>query len=137
MRLPDGYAREVRLRLAEAIGGTCLKEVAERTGLPYESVRRALHASAEPSLELIARVCSEFDIHTDWVLLGRPPCRRFESEHNALAQLSIDHLLAEIGMRLREIETSVSANGKSKPTPPSLPFKVLKKNDRHPRAAAE
>lgn len=117
MRVPDGDARKVRLRLVQAIGGTCLKEVAERTGLPYESVRRALHANTEPSLELIVRVCCEFDIHADWILLGRPPCHRSESIQSALSEASIEQLFVEIGGRLRHTEVNSGSNGTSDATP--------------------
>lgn len=137
MRVPEDYARKVRLRLAEAIGGTCLKEIAQRTGLPYESVRRALHSNAEPSLELIVRVCSAFDICTDWVLLGHLPRRRSELERDALSEVSIAHLFEEIGGRLRDMEANVGENGKPKQPHPSLPFKAIKQNGQHPRAAAE
>lgn len=67
----EGTPRDgLHARLERLVGGLSNAEVARRTGVHSESVRR-YRRGAEPSARFLAAVCEAFGVSGDWLLCGR------------------------------------------------------------------
>ncbi|MGE0365678.1 MAG: helix-turn-helix domain-containing protein [Phycisphaerales bacterium] len=64
----------------ELLGTLTYREVAERTGLNHESIRRQLLAG-RPSVESVVLLCRAFGVSADWILGVHEPTRNCRSQN--------------------------------------------------------
>lgn len=80
-QLSDGRSRagtvdlpSVQSRLREVLGRTSFAEIARRTGLHAESVRRYCgDPDGKPSLQFVMAVCEAWNVNANWLLFGIAP----------------------------------------------------------------
>jgi transcriptional regulator with XRE-family HTH domain len=93
---------DVSRRLQKLLGGRTAREVAERTGVHPETVRRYM-GGMTPSVEFVAAICREFGVSGDWLLLDRGNMYP-SSEAASLEQITQPALFAEVLARIQRLK---------------------------------
>ena len=71
---PESAIVEVQRRLRDILRPVGWAAAARQVGCNAERLRRQCsHAGAQPTLEVVIRICSAFDLNANWVLFGVPP----------------------------------------------------------------
>jgi transcriptional regulator with XRE-family HTH domain len=64
-----------RLKTLRLDASLSQKSIAERLGMPQSTWGNYENQKAEPNITLLGKICSEFDVNIEWLLLGRGPMR--------------------------------------------------------------
>ncbi|MCC7390684.1 MAG: hypothetical protein IT431_18195 [Phycisphaerales bacterium] len=71
---PESAVVEVQRRLRDILRPIGWAAAARQVGCNAERLRRqCTHPGAQPTLEVVIRICSAFDLNANWVLFGVPP----------------------------------------------------------------
>lgn len=104
-----------------AIGHFAVRHIADRTGTNVEYVHRYLRGMP-PTAEFIAKVCVEFDISADWLLMARGPMRASDARHHALRETPAPDLLSALSVSVQRLQERIErAESVVRSAPPASP----------------
>lgn len=95
------HASTLHSRLAVVVEDRPFAEIAERTRLPRETVRRYL-LGGEPSVEFIVALCTRFGIRAHWLLTGEGPMHTESTVAYSLAHASPRELLSALARHMAD-----------------------------------
>jgi len=89
----DDLKKAIGERIKFVRGGLSREKFAQKIGSCRNSIMRYENGKASPSMELMARICTEFNILPNWLLLGEgPKYKGNEAEGNKKENNNIGYL---------------------------------------------
>ncbi len=104
---PDSALADISRKIQQYLGDRTAREIAERTGVHPETVRRYL-AGMAPSLEFVVAVCREFKLSADWLLLDEGTMHRAPTTPS-LENVPVPTLLEELHARADRFKSHIDA----------------------------
>ncbi len=94
--------KQIVNRVMLALAATPTEEVARRVGLSTTDYELVM-SQGTPSAALLVRLCSQFDLCADWLLLDEGPINRNDQRGWYVAQADANELGQAIGKQLERI----------------------------------